>query len=163
MESGNGKVLIAPGITIRLFTIDDAAATSDLFRASVRTLAAGDYTPSQLRACAPDSIDVEKFGERCLSKSTWLAEIDDRIAGFSDLEPDGHIDMLYVHPDFARRGVARVLLQWIEEAARASDLRRLYTEASTTARVVFEKAGFRLIVPQTVQFDQLGDARFSVM
>jgi putative acetyltransferase len=150
MENGNGRVLIAPGITVRHFAMEDAATLANLFQASVRTLAAGDYTPSQLRAWAPDSIDAEKFGERCLSKSTWLAEIEGRIAGFSDLEPDGHIDMLYVHRDFARRGVARALLQWIEEAARASGLRRLYTEASMTARVVFEKAGFRLIVPQTV-------------
>jgi|SRR5579872_357846 len=150
MENGNGRVLIALGITVRPFAMDDAAAIADLFQASVRALAARDYTPSQLRAWAPDSIDTEKFGERSRSKSTWLAEIESRIAGFSDLEPDGHVDMLYVHPDFAGRGVARALLHWIEEAARASDLRRLYTEASTTARPVFEKAGFRLIVPQTV-------------
>ncbi|MGH9523262.1 MAG: GNAT family N-acetyltransferase, partial [Terriglobales bacterium] len=53
------------------------------------------------------------------------------------LEPDGHIDMLYVHPDVARRGIGSALLLWVEEAARASDLRRLYTEASITAGAVF--------------------------
>jgi putative acetyltransferase len=73
-----------------------------------------------------------------------------RIAGFSDLEPDGHIDMLYVHPDFQRRGVARALLQHVEQIARAMGLRRLYTEASLTARSAFEAMGFRVIVPQTV-------------
>ena len=65
-----------------------------------------------------------------------------RIAGFSDLEPDGHIDMLYVHPDFQRRGVARALLKHVEEAAQTSGLRRLYTEASITARPIFETTGF---------------------
>ncbi len=58
--------------------------------------------------------------------------------------------MLYVHPDFQRRSVARALLQQIEEAARIQDLRRLYTEASITARPLFEAMGFRVIVPQTV-------------
>jgi putative acetyltransferase len=76
--------------------------------------------------------------------------MEDRIAGFSDLEPDGHVDMLYVHPDFQRRGIARALLQHIEKSARALDLRRLYTEASITARPAFEAVGFRVIVPQTV-------------
>jgi ribosomal protein S18 acetylase RimI-like enzyme len=29
-----------------------------------------------------------------------------RLAGFSDEEPDSHDHMLYVHPDFQRRGIA---------------------------------------------------------
>jgi hypothetical protein len=45
MENGNGKALIAPGITVRPFAMDDAAAIADLFQASVRALAARDYTP----------------------------------------------------------------------------------------------------------------------
>jgi hypothetical protein len=61
------KVLIAPGITIRLFAVDDAVAIADLFQASVRTPAARNYTPSQLRAWAPGSIDADKVGERCLN------------------------------------------------------------------------------------------------
>ncbi|HTX06424.1 MAG TPA: GNAT family N-acetyltransferase, partial [Steroidobacteraceae bacterium] len=73
-----------------------------------------------------------------------------RIAGFSDLEADGHIDLLYVHPDFQRRGVARALLEHIESAARERSLLRLYTEASITARPVFEARGFRVIAPRTV-------------
>lgn len=57
--------------------------------------------------------------------------------------------MLYVHPDFARRGAASTLLRQVVQAARAAGIRRLYTEASITARAVFEEAGFRVIVPQT--------------
>ena len=58
--------------------------------------------------------------------------------------------MLYVHPNFVRCGVARALLEHLEEAARTNALRRLYTEASLTARPVFEAMGFRMVVPQTV-------------
>jgi putative acetyltransferase len=137
-------------ITVRSYQAADVATVVALFRASVRSIAARDYTPSQIRAWAPDVLDEQKFGHRCESKTTWVAEVDQRISGFSDLEPDGHIDMLYVHPDFERRGVARALLEHIELAARAVDLRRLYTEASITARPVFEVVGFRVIVPQTV-------------
>ena len=43
---------------------------------------------------APDFIEPEVFGPRREDKLTWIAEI---IAGFVDLEPDGHVDMLYVH------------------------------------------------------------------
>jgi putative acetyltransferase len=137
-------------IIIRSYEVADAASLVDLYRASVRNIAARDYTQSQVRAWAPDVIDEKKFGQRCESKSTWVAKIEDRIAGFSDLEPDGHVDMLYVHPDFERRGVARALLEHVEKAARAMDLRRLHAEASITARPAFEAMGFRVIAPQTV-------------
>lgn len=137
-------------IVIRTYEAADAASLVDLYRASVRSIAARDYNQSQVRAWAPDVIDEEKFGQRCESKSTWIAKIEDRIAGFSDLEPNGHVDMLFVHPDFQRRGVARALLQHVEQAARAMDLPRLYAEASITARPAFEVMGFRVIVPQTV-------------
>ena len=137
-------------ITIRQYLPTDAPRLACLFRASVQEIATRDYTASQIRAWASCIIDEGQFGQRCESKSTWVAEIEGRIAGFSDLEQDGHIDMLYVHPDYKRRGVARALIQHIEETARTNGLRRLYTEASVTARPVFETMGFRTIVPQTV-------------
>jgi putative acetyltransferase len=137
-------------IVIRNYQTTDAASVVDIFRASVRSVPAQDYNQSQVQAWAPDVIDEDRFGQRCESKSTWVAVMEDRIAGFSDLESDGHVDMLYVHPDFQRRGIARALLQHIEESARALDLRRLYTEASITARPAFEAVGFRVILPQTV-------------
>jgi putative acetyltransferase len=137
-------------IVIRTYEAVDAANLMRLFQASVRHIASRDYTAAQLRAWAPDIMDEGKFGPRRESKATWVAEVDGRIAGFSDLEPDGHIDSLYVHPDFQRRGVARALLRHVEETARAMDLRRLYTEASITARPAFEAVGFRVIVPQAI-------------
>lgn len=137
-------------ITIRPYVATDASTLVSLFRASVREIASRDYTASQIRAWAPDHIDGGRLGQECASRPTWIAEVEGRIAGFSDLEPDGHVDMLYVHPDFQRRGVARALLMHIEKAARAAGLRRLYTEASITARPVFEAMGFRTIAPQTV-------------
>lgn len=137
-------------ITIRPYAVDDASGVTELFRSSVRQIASRDYTVSQIRAWAPDVIDQEQFGRRRETRSTWVAESEGRIAGFSDLQPDGHVDMLYVHPDFQRRGVARALLRHIEETARTAGLRRLYTEASITARPVFEAMGFRAIAQQTV-------------
>lgn len=137
-------------ISIRPYVTGDAPALTSLFHASVRQIGSRDYSAAQIEAWAPRFIDEQLFGRRCASKSTWVAEILGRIAGFSDLESDGHVDMLYVHPDFERRGVARALLRHVEDLARAKRLRRLYTEASITARPVFEAVGFRTIVPQIV-------------
>ncbi len=116
----------------------DVSSLIALFQASVRNFARTDYTEWQINAWAGDFIDRAPFGQRCVEKSTWVAEPDDRAAGFPDIEPDAHIDMLYVHPDFSRRGVVRALLAHIENLARERGLPRLYTEASMTARPVFE-------------------------
>ena len=142
--------LIGKITTIRPYRATDGAQLAALFRASVRAIARSDYSQSQLTAWAPDNIDVAGFAERCAAKSTWIAECDNRVAGFSDLEGDGHVDMLYVHPDFQRRGVARALLAHIENLARSQGLERLYTEASITARPAFEAQGFHVIAAQTV-------------
>ena len=69
-------------ITLRPYQASDAASLVDLFRASVRSIAARDYTRSQIRAWAPDTLGAEKFGQRCATKTTWIAEVDHRIAGF---------------------------------------------------------------------------------
>lgn len=136
--------------TIRPFFEGDTSELVALFQASVREIASRDYNPQQIQAWAPDLLDMKAFADRCAMKSTWVAEIDRLIVGFSDLEADGHIDMLYVHPAFERQGVARALLEHIENVARSKDIERLYTEASITACPVFEALGFTQIAAQTV-------------
>jgi putative acetyltransferase len=137
-------------VAIRPYRPADVDALIALFRAAVRQVASRDYTAAQVQAWAPDLIDREPWLERRGSRPTFVAEIDGRIAGFADLEPDGHVDMMYVHPDFSGQGVAGALLRHVEAAARAQSLERLYTEASITARPFFEHCGFRVLAPQTV-------------
>jgi putative acetyltransferase len=139
-----------PTIAIRPYQTDDVADLVALFRSSVRSIGRRDYTDSQVQAWAPDLIDHDAFGRRRATKSTWIAEYEHRITGFSDVEADGHIDMLYVHPHFQRRGVARALLTHIEQLALNRGLDCLYTEASITARPLFEAMGFHVVAAQTV-------------
>ena len=137
-------------IIIRDFCPGDLAALIDLFRGSVRSVARRDYSERQVLAWAPDFIDSESFALRCTAKPTWVAEIHGQIVGFADLEPDGHLDMLYVHARHQAKGVARALLAHIENVAMRRSLDRLYTEASITARRAFERRGFQVITEQTV-------------
>jgi putative acetyltransferase len=74
-----------------------------------------------------------------------VAEEGGRIQGFIELEPDGHIDCFYVHPDFERRGVATRLLQRVVKIARARAIRRLHVEASALLRPLLESRGFELL------------------
>lgn len=137
--------------SIRPYTPADRDATLAVFRDAVRVGARRDYTAAQVLAWAPDDTDRDAWGARRASRPTWVAERDGAVIGFTDLEPDGHIDMLFVAAAQHGQGVAGALYRTVEAAARARGLIRLYTEASLTARPVFEHYGFRVIAAQTVE------------
>jgi len=139
------------GLRIRAYCPEDAPALLAVFRDSVRRTAHRDYTPEQLAAWAPDVMDESAWAERRASRPTWVADVEGKLIGFSDLEADGHLDMLYVAADYQGRGVASALLDAVLSAARAQGLTRVFTEASLTAKPFFERHGFRLLQEQTVQ------------
>jgi putative acetyltransferase len=140
-------------ITIRLCTPDDYSPLADLVRRAIREIAIKDYSVAQVAAWAPDDTDMDRFVARYGAKPTFVAEIGGAIAGFIDVEPDGHIDRLFVHPDFQRRGVANTLIEYVVDYARSNHQTRLFVEASITARSSFERQGFQVVSDQIVEFN----------
>ena len=49
---------------------------------------------------------------------------------------------MYTHPDFARRGVGRLILALCEEAARAEGFGRLELMGTLSGRPLYESYGF---------------------
>ena len=133
---------------IRRYEAADLDAVMSVFLRSVRGVASRDYDAGQIAAWA--QVDRDVWSRRRLDRPTWVALIDGVIAGFIDLEGSGHIDMLFVDPACQRRGVASVLLDTVENAARVQRLAVLDTDASITARPFFEKHGFQIVRSQEV-------------
>ena len=79
-----------------------------------------------------------------------MADDDGTLAGFGELEENGHIDCFYCHHAYQRRGVGSAIYSRIEAKARALGLTRLLVEASITARPFFEAKGFAVVKRQTV-------------
>jgi len=133
---------------IRRYEAADLDTVIGVFLRSLREVASRDYDARQIAAWA--QVDREVWSRRRLDRPTWVALIDNFIAGFTDLESDGHIDMLFVDPASQRRGVASALLDTVENAARVQGLAVLNTDASITARPFFEKHGFQVVRSQVV-------------
>ena len=133
---------------IRRYETADLDAVIGVFLRSVREVASRDYDAGQIAAWA--QVDRDAWSRRRLDRPTWVALIDDAITGFTDLESDGHIDMLFVDPASQRRGVASALLDTVENAARVQGLALLNTDACITARPFFEKHGFQVVRSQEV-------------
>jgi putative acetyltransferase len=137
-------------VTLRSYQPDDGPALLALFRDTIRRVNSRDYSPPQVAAWASDDIDTVQWFGRFAGRFVPVAEEGGRPVGFAELEPDGHIDRVYVSADQQGRGVGRQLLAAVVAEARRVGLARLFTEASITARPFFEGQGFVVRAPQVV-------------
>ena len=138
-------------IEIRDYQDSDCEALADIFTRAVRQIARRDYSPAQIAAWAPEMRDMDKFAALRSTKPTFVAEYKGQVAGFTDLDGEGHIDMFYVNPNFQRRGVGSAMLRFVTARAQTERCKRLYGEVSITARPVFERHGFKVLTYQTVE------------
>src|SRR4029077_563741 len=138
-------------VTLRPYRPDDAPALLALFRHTIRRVNSRDYSPAQIAAWASDDIDTVSWFGRFTGRYVPVAEEARHPVGFAELEPNGHIDRVYVSADHQQRGIGRQLLAAVVAEARRFGLARLFTEASITARPFFEAQGFTVLSPQVVR------------
>lgn len=143
-------MILRHNISVREYRPTDADATIDIFLRAIREVASKDYSPAQIDAWAKVD-DAGVWAEWRANRPTWLAIHDMQPVGFTDLKADGCLDMMFVHPDHQGKGVASLLLETVEVAALNQGHRRIFTEASLTARPFFERKGFIVLAAQTVE------------
>ena len=146
---------MSDAVRLRRFRLDDAPALIALFRDTVRRVNSRDYTPEQIAAWAPDEVDPKRT-EVLADRYTIVAEEGDMIVGFTDLEPDGHIDRFFVHADRQGVGVGRAMMAELAAEAGRAGLRRRFAEVSVTARPFFERQGFVVSAEQVVTVRGVG-------
>lgn len=137
-------------ISLRRFRADDLPTLIELFRDTVRRVNVRDYLVEQTLAWAPDEIDPARW-RTLAERFTIVAESNDRIVGFADLEADGHLDRFFVHADLQGRGVGRAMLNDLLDEATRLDLPQVFAEVSITARPFFERHGFVVLAEQSVE------------
>ena len=136
-----------PACVVRAYRAgEDAAGTHAAFRQAIVRTASSDYDAQQVAAWAGAAdLDLGRWDARRSAAHTFVAVVDGQIVGFADFLDDGLLDMLFVHPDQGRNGVARALVARVRHEARSAGLVTLHTHASRTARPAFERLGFRTI------------------
>lgn len=131
---------------IRTYKNADCDALAELFYETVHTVNANDYTPAQLSAWAKDC-DSLKVRRKDLSiQKTLIAEQNSVIIGFGSIDKLGCLDLLFVHKDFQRQGVATAICNELEKGFAV-----IKTYASVTAKPFFEKRGYVAIKAQEVE------------
>lgn len=127
---------------IRIYQHGDHAAIAEIFSRAVHEIASEVYSPEQCLAWSDPTPNCEHWKKRCELKRPFVFVVDQQIAGFLELDPDGHIDCAYIHPEFKRRGIMSALVKHAVDTCFALRLPRVYVEASICAKPMFEKLGF---------------------
>ena len=142
--SGVGAVIV------RAYRPEDRDAVVDVIVRAIRESAIRDYSPAQIEAWSGGD-RLEPWSD-VRGRLIWVAVVHEVVVGLTDLEPSGHLDRMYVHPEHEGRGIASALLTSLELVARRQGLTRLFTEASVTAKPFFERRGFKVMTAQVVYF-----------
>ena len=134
---------------IRRYDPADLDEVVKLFYNTVHIVNAADYTPKQLDAWAPKTMDTSKWAVSLALNSAFVAVEDgiNGIIGFGDITADGYLDRLYVRADSIGKGVGKALCRRLESAVGGD----ITTHASITARPFFEKMGYFVVKKQQVE------------
>lgn len=152
-----------PGHVIRTATWADAPALQDLISESVMRLQAEDYNEAQRMGalgsiCGVDPMLIEdgtyfvaEWEGRVVACGGWSRRGTPFGSGRSPARDDRVLDpahdaarirALFVHPDFARRGLGTAILAACERAAAAAGFKRLELTATLTGMRLFRVHGF---------------------
>ena len=153
-------------LLIRPATTTEIPPLQQLIAASVRGLSVSYYTPEQI-----ESALVHVFGvdTQLIADGTYfVAELDGQLAGCGgwskrktlfggdqakagednlldpNIEP-ARIRAFFIHPDFARRGIGKQIIETCEHAAAAAGFRRLEMAATLPGEPMYRAVGYEVI------------------
>lgn len=163
---------ILASVTVRVATMADVPALNALIVASVRQLSVGYYSPEQIDAAlqAVFGVDTQLVADETYyvidgedgpaaaggwsGRKTLYGGDQTKHATDPRLDPatdPARIRAFFVHPAYARRGLARRLYGVCEQAAVAAGFRRFELMATLPGEPVYRALGFtvveRLILP----------------
>lgn len=144
--------------TIRNYQKEDCEALARLFYETVHTVNAVDYTARQLCAWAKNADSLTRRSQDLLRQHTVVAETDGEISGFGSIDGSGYLDLLFVHKNFQRQGIATALCNVLEKGYPS-----VRTHASITAKPFFERRGYLVLKAQEVERDGVKLKNFEML
>lgn len=131
--------------------IDDIEALRKLFRDTVSFVCKKDYDSHQIDVWKDSLNDVQRWHKIFLDQFVIVVLMNNTIIGFATLNNGNEIDLLYVHKDYQRIGVATMLYEEVEREAIRLNADKLNAKVSRTALAFFMKMGFITIKEQQVE------------
>lgn len=142
---------MANEIIIRHYIADDAQQLANIYYYTIHNINVQDYSEEQVNAWAPSSsLELTSWKKKWGTIPPLVALMDNKIVGFTEFEPNGHIDCFYVHHEYQGFGIGSSLMNEIFKKANDLNLKRVFAEVSITAKPFFEAKGFKVVKQQNV-------------
>lgn len=125
-----------------------------LFMNTITEICKSDYNHKQIEAWISDTknnINKSYWQDVLTKQFVLIAQQDSKIVGFASLKNANHIDLLYVHKNYQRQGIANQLYSTIEFRTKQKHQSSLTSEVSKTAKPFFEKQNFSVVQKQIVR------------
>ena len=135
-------------ISMRLAKLSDLSEIQLLFVNTISTICKHDYSAEQINAWTSSIENIPHWTDRIASQFFLVAELDNKIVGYVSLKSNDYLDLLYVHKDYQKQGIASKLYDEIEKQAIRNNSTALHANVSKTAKPFFEKKGFLVIKTQ---------------
>jgi putative acetyltransferase len=129
-------------ITVRELRIGDEPALRAVFESAIHEVAIRGYTPLQVDTWAPQEYDAVAWATRVQGLQPFVALLEDRIAGYADVQANGYVDQFYVAARAGGQGVGGALMRRILARAGELGLAELSSHVSLTAQPFFAHFGF---------------------
>jgi len=135
-------------ISIRVSNLNDLADVLKLFEETVSVVCKNDYSLEQLKVWTSSTKNADRWINKIKSHYLLVAELDKEIVGIASLDNRDYIDLLFVHKDYQRKGIADRLYSEIEKEAIKRKIISLYADVSITAKSFFQKIGYETLKEQ---------------
>lgn len=136
------------GLTLRKGILKDLQEILILFSGTIETVCANDYNNEQIVAWISSVNNTGRWHRLIEDQYFIVAVLNQKIVGFASLAHGDYIDVLYVHKDFQRQGIAQQLYNALETEATTHKNTILTADVSKTAKPFFEANGFKVIAEQ---------------
>lgn len=140
---------------IRKYIETDTDSLIDLFYNTILNVNIRDYAAEQVKVWANRKDNLAKNKDFFRDLYTLVAIDNDIIVGYGNISDSGYLDHLFVHKDYQGRGIATMLVDELEKYAIAQNIENIEVHSSITARVFFEKRGYRAIKEQQVTLENV--------
>jgi len=129
-------------IEVRQSLSSDVERIVQLFYDTIQNINIRDYSQEEVDDWSSWKVDIDRWLGKMREQYFAVAEIENKIVGFSSIAQDGYWDFMFVDKDTQGQGVASALLSEIEKKALEQNNDQIYSDVSKTAKGFFEHKGF---------------------
>lgn len=149
-QTASNKTRLRIRMTIRKGNINDLDNLQKLFIDTITEVCKKDYNSKQISVWTASVENKKRWQDILTNQFVLVAEQESQIVGFATLDKGNYLDLLYVHKEYQRQGIALKLYTDIENEARRQGRTGLTSDVSKTARPFFESIGFEVVTEQIV-------------